>query len=138
MRTIFLGLLTTAALFVCAFMVLFLKLYLNGELTAEHGAVVEYKDFISILLTAIAVMIAIATVVSAIAAVWGYGVIREELNRTVARIAGDRAEEIARGRIDVMVPRLVAAQMAFEKQGTGTRGDEVAEEVSKEVDGGKG
>jgi hypothetical protein len=138
MRTIFLGLLATAALFICAFMILFLKLYLNGELTVEHSAVVEYKDFISILLTAIAVMIAIATAVAAMAAVWGYGAIREELNRTVAKTAGDRAEEIARSRIDVMVPQLVAEQMAFEKQGTESRGDDVAEEISKEVGGGKG
>jgi hypothetical protein len=93
---------------------------------------------VAILLTAIAVMIAIAAAVAAIAAVWGYGVIREELNRTVARMAGERAEEIARERIEVMVPELVAAQMAFEKQGTETRGDDVAEEVSKEVDSGEG
>src|SRR6266702_3068833 len=103
MRIIFRGLQLTAYVFICAFMILFLKLYLNGELSAEHP-VVEYKDFISILLTAIAVMIAIATAVAAIAAVWGYAVLREELNRTVARIASERAEEIARGRIDVMVP----------------------------------
>lgn len=66
-------------------------------------AVVEYKDFVSVLLTAIGVMIAVLAAIFAIAAIWGWGT----LERQVVTAAADRAEKEAR---DVMSAALKRAE----------------------------
>jgi hypothetical protein len=56
---------------------------------------IEYKYFISILLTALAVMIAVATILIAVAAIWGFAVLREEARSSAERIAAKVAREVA-------------------------------------------
>ena len=55
------------------------------------SATVEYKDFVSIILTALGVMIAILAAIFAIAAIWGWGT----LEREVLKAAVERAENAA-------------------------------------------
>jgi hypothetical protein len=56
---------------------------------------IEYKDFISILLTALGVMIAAATILIATAAIWGFAVLREEARSSAERTAAKVAREVA-------------------------------------------
>jgi hypothetical protein len=66
---------------------------------AKDGQGIEYKDFISILLTALAVMIAAATILLATAAIWGFTALREEARssaeKEASRVARDIAESVA-------------------------------------------
>src|ERR1700688_4495049 len=106
MHIIFRAIQVTFYFFFIGLAILILWLVVGGKLAAEHPTV-EYKDFVAILLTGLAVMIAVATVLAAAAAIWGYAIIREEIIRTVERVATKRAEEIARERTNDLVPRLV-------------------------------
>jgi hypothetical protein len=130
---IFVGLLTSASI------VLNLWFIGRGTLSEVHAPLVEYKDFVTILLTALAVMIAIATVLAAMAAVWGYVEIREGINRRVDEIASKRAAEVAtevaKDRTNAMVPELVNRAIEFAKQSEDVKGDEVADEIGKEGNG---
>jgi len=47
------------------------------------GDGIEYKDLITIILTALAVMIAVGTVVIAIMAIWGYKSISDEMKKMI-------------------------------------------------------
>jgi hypothetical protein len=133
MMIVFAALRAVAWCLFCALAVLFLYLYINGQIGAgpDHP-VIEYKDFVTILLTALAVMIAVATVVVAVAAVWGYVAIRDEISRTVKEIAGKRAEEVARDRIEAIAPGLVKEIIRFDEQLSESRSDDIAKEYSKE------
>jgi hypothetical protein len=70
---------------------------------AKDAQTLEYKDFISILLTGLAVMIAVATIMLAAAAVWGFEAIRKEAKAsaeiearvTSAKVAKEVAETVA-------------------------------------------
>jgi hypothetical protein len=69
----------------------------------KEAQALEYKDFISILLTGLAVMIATGTVMLAAAALWGFDVIRKEAKasaeaearKIAAQVAKDVAETVA-------------------------------------------
>jgi hypothetical protein len=144
LHAIFRGLQVTACFAIIAVGLITLYVFFIGDLTTEreHG-VVEYKDFVTILLTAVAVMIAVATVIVALMAVFGYTILRDEMNRTAAKIAEDkaseiarrRAEEVARERTDAMVPALVAQAVRFQGLEEGIPGDEVAAEIGREGTG---
>ncbi len=73
---------------------------LKSPATALSSPSLEYKDFVSILLTAIGVMIAVLTIFLAVVALWGYAQLKEEARRVaddVAREVGKQsAEEVAR------------------------------------------
>src|SRR6202034_452067 len=68
---------------------------------------VEYKDFVSILLTAIAVMIAVGAVIAAFAAIWGFDLLRREIVKTATDTATKVATDAATARVDALVPGLV-------------------------------
>jgi hypothetical protein len=69
----------------------------------KDAQTLEYKDFVTILLTVLAVMIAVATIMLAAAAVWGFEAIRKEAKASAeiearsiaAKVAKDIAETVA-------------------------------------------
>lgn len=103
---------------------MFLFVATSDSISSEHPNI-EYKDFVSILLTALAVMIAIAAVIAALAAIWGFAVLREEVSKAASSAARSETRKI--------VPGLVEEAMAFAQFGRESRGDEVADEYGKEV-----
>jgi hypothetical protein len=62
----------------------------------KDAQTIEYKDFISILLTGLAVMIAVATVFLAAAAIWGFEAIRREAKASAEIEARETATTVAR------------------------------------------
>jgi heme/copper-type cytochrome/quinol oxidase subunit 2 len=68
---------------------------------------IEYKDFISILLTGLAVMIAVATIVLAAAAIWGFEALRKEAKASAENVARETATAVA-----TVVAKDVAATVA--------------------------
>ena len=67
----------TLGFFNCAVLVLGVCMIWQGYWQPTVGASsIEYKDFVSILLTALGIMIAILTAVIAVAAIWGFENIR--------------------------------------------------------------
>ena len=56
---------------------------------------VEYKDLVVIILTALGVMIAVATIVLAALAIWGFSTLREEASRIAREVAPAAAREAA-------------------------------------------
>jgi hypothetical protein len=103
----------------------------NSPATGNHP-VVEYKDFVSILLTAIAVMIGVAAVFAAFAAIWGFDLLRREIVKT----ATEAAERAAAARVNELVPGLVDKAIEFEREVPGTEADKIAEEFGKEKGNG--
>lgn len=95
---------------------------------AEHQSI-EYKDFVSILLTALAVMVAVVTLLVAALAIWGFGAIREDVRGRAAREARREANRIAKD-----VAGAVAARTVRETLPVGTTGPE-AGEIAKAMDG---
>jgi hypothetical protein len=75
----------------------------------KDAQTIEYKDFITILLTGLAVMLAAGTVVIAAAAVWGFEAIRKEVRISAEVIARETSARVAK---EVAAP--VAARTARE------------------------
>src|SRR3954471_5594814 len=73
-----------------------LVLYLLSPHSPPESSTLEYKDFISILLTGLAVMIAVATVFLAAAAIWGFEAIRREAKASAEIEARETATTVAR------------------------------------------
>ena len=69
----------------------------------------EYKDLITIILTAIAVLLAGVTIIIALLAVWGYSSIRESVVKTAQEAAEQAARDTARS-----IAEPVAARVAEE------------------------
>jgi hypothetical protein len=117
--------------FVCAQMVLILHFVGHGDLERPSAPLIEYKDFVSILLMALGVMIAIATIFAAIGAFWGFDLLKRETQAS--------AEKIARERIEAMLPGLVVRAVRFEMQGqeglaqpsVDVSADQIADEIAK-------
>ena len=103
---------------------LILHFVARGDLSSPTAPIIEYKDFVTILLTALGVMIAVAAIFAAIAAIWGFEFLRRETRES--------AEKAARQQTEAMLPSLVQQQVQFELQGVKTSGDEIAAEMSKE------
>jgi hypothetical protein len=135
---VFRAFISVAVLFICAIAVLILycvahgNLVAHGDLFGPHPPVVEYKDFVTILLTALAVMIAVAAFVGAIAAVWGFTALREETHRAAEVAAKIAAEAVAKAHVETTVPRLVEEAVSFALKSKDTKADAVAEEYGKE------
>jgi hypothetical protein len=103
----------------------------HSPATGDHP-VVEYKDFVSILLTAIAVMIGVAAVFAAFAAIWGFDLLRREIVKT----ATEAAERAAAARVNELVPSQVDKALEFEREVPGAEADKIAEEFGKEKGNG--
>jgi hypothetical protein len=97
-------------------------------LVPEPAQAVEFKDFASILLTAVAVMFAIATVVIALAAIWGFSQLKDE----AAKVARDVASTVAKARAEEIVPGVVEQALNFDKQAvSAVDADKIAQEYGK-------
>jgi NADH:ubiquinone oxidoreductase subunit 4 (subunit M) len=90
--------------------------------------VVEYKDFVSILLTALGVMIALGAVLAALAAIYGFETIRKE----AVHAAEQTAARVAESKVNEIVPRLVEQVAKIDREVSGTQADQIAEEIDKE------
>lgn len=121
-----------AVLFICALTVLLFHFIAKGDLEKPSAPIVEYKDFVTILLTALGVIIAIATIFAAIGAIWGFDLLRRETHAS--------AEKAAREKVDEILPSLVEQAVRFQLQGSnalsGGKGsndqaDQIADEVAK-------
>lgn len=112
------------------FAVVLIAVYFMGAASRTTGAnpVIEYKDFVAILLTALGVMVAVAAVAAAFAAVWGFELLRKEMRE----VAG----QIAKNEVQATVPGLVDEAMAFQREGRVVAGDRVAEEYERETENG--
>lgn len=64
--------------------------------TGPHSASLEYKDFISILLTAIGVLLTALALIIGIAAVWGYAGLKEMTLAAATKTASETAANVAR------------------------------------------
>jgi predicted membrane protein len=80
-----------------AVLVIFVLYFLSHRylLPSKDAQTIEYKDFISILLTGLAVMIAVMTVFLAGAAIWGYERIRKEAREVAEKEAQKVASAVA-------------------------------------------
>jgi hypothetical protein len=113
-------------------MVLILWFVARGDLNKPEAPILEYKDFVAILLTALGVMIAIVTVFAAFGAIWGFDLLRRETHAT--------AEKVARDKVDEILPSLVEQAVRFQMQGpntqsgqdnSGDQADQIADEIAK-------
>lgn len=84
---IFFAVLNVAILIMASLFLIFHR----GFSVEDGRQVIDYKDFVSILLTAIAVMIAILTIFIAAAAVWGFSALKDE----ACRVARSEANQVA-------------------------------------------
>jgi hypothetical protein len=82
-----------------------------GFPSVGEGPSVEYKDFVSILLTVLAVMIGVAAFIVALVAIWGIA----EGRKMLESIARDIAEQAAIKRVNDLVPRMVDEALAFDQ-----------------------
>jgi hypothetical protein len=90
----------------------------------KDAQTIEYKDFISILLTGLAVMMAVGTIMIAAAAVWGFEAIRKEVRVSADAVARETATRIAK---EVAGP--IAARTAREVSPSDTSPAEAGELV---------
>lgn len=129
------------AAFMCGQMVVIGHFIARGDLSKPDGPIVEYKDFVTILLTCLAVMIAVATIFAAVAAVWGFDFLKRETQAHAEAAAHVSAEKIASERIEAILPGLVEQAVRFQmQQGSNTssgqnnsndQADQIADEVAK-------
>lgn len=85
--------------------------YLHPTLSIGNSHDLEYKDFISMLLTALGVLIAVMATTFAIAAIWGYGALREEVIKASKAEARGAAETEARATAEEVATK-VARELA--------------------------
>lgn len=106
----------------------------------------SYQDLITILLTAIAVLLAAVTVFIALAALWGYNTLKESAKSTAETIAREVAEQAARStatkvaRVVTMreLPEMVKVYASFDGQVPGGGTDELTDALKADGDGVEG
>jgi hypothetical protein len=109
-----------------AFALLVLYIFSKGGLAQTQA--LEYKDLISIVLTALAVMIATLTVFVAVAAIWGFTALREEARSAAENVAREAASETAK-RVAKEVAESVAARTVLDAKPAETTPTEAAQIV---------
>lgn len=89
----------------------------GGWQPASGNSGIEYKDFVSIVLSALSLMIAVLGASLAALAVYGFEVIR----KGAYRIAADKAEKVAKGVAEATAETVAAraAQAYLEQAGVG-------------------
>lgn len=122
------------AMFGCALFIMVFHFIAKGDLEKPSAPVIEYKDFVTILLTSLAVMIAVATVIAALIAIWGFDFIQRATKTSAENVAREHAEKIAQARVEAMLPALVQDAVRFETQNLSGSANRIAEEVAKDSD----
>lgn len=74
---------------------LFYYLHLNRHTILAPANGLEWKDFVSILLTALGVMLAVMTLFLAVLAIWGFNSLKEEAIRVARTAAMETAGPVA-------------------------------------------
>lgn len=120
---------------VCALIIAFLYFGFHGIYSVDHG--IEYKDLVTIILTAIAVLLAAVTLFVAAMAIWGYNSIREESVKAAVKAADAKAAEIAKNVAESVASREAIA-MLNTMQGAGQPGTEDELAVALRSVDGKG
>lgn len=111
-------------------MVLFYLCIRSGLLPVPPPGV-EYKDLITIILTAVAVLLAAVTVIIALLAFWGYNSIRE----SAEKVAKETAERVAARTAEPVAAR-VALQVAERARGVPPPNDGVTSALAEGPTGG--
>ena len=78
-----------------AILLVFGLLYFGFRGLDLHPNGIEYKDLITIILTAIAVLLASVTIFVALMAIWGYSTIRDAAEKAAREVATDVAQTVA-------------------------------------------
>lgn len=79
--------------------------------SGKDTAGLEYKDFVSILLTALSAMVAIVAVFMAILAIWSYKHMAELVTHAAEKSASEKASEMMGGWLANDAPRSVSQQL---------------------------
>jgi hypothetical protein len=79
--------------------------------SAKDVSSLDYRDFVSILLAALGVMIAVFTVIISILAIWGYNNIQITAKETAEKTAKETAEKIAKEWMVSNAPELIQKQV---------------------------
>ena len=114
-------------LFTAAVAVIALYIIWKGGFRHVETQGIEYKDFISILLTALGVMIALAALLVAMLAVWTY--------KNAMELITDASRKAARERVDEVVPDLVEDALRFAREepaDAARKADEIASSYSRQ------
>lgn len=94
---------------VFALIVLIILIYRSSFHPSLDG--MEYKDFISIILTALAALLAAVTIIIALVGAWGYNSIRDNATRVAESVAAQTAENVA-ARTAKEVAEIIATRVA--------------------------
>lgn len=91
------GINTILLVFVIALLITNVVLMRSGHPVVMPGGKdaqgLEYKDFLTIILTALAVMVGVATLMLAALAVYGYGALKDEAMKTASVVAARTVRE---------------------------------------------
>lgn len=93
----------------------------------------SYQDLVTILLTAIAVILAAVTIFVALVALWGYTALRENAKAAAEKVARETAEEAARAEATAVARTLTMRELPemvrlyFSTVGAPSRGEETQE-----------
>jgi hypothetical protein len=117
---VFASVLNVSAIFVVGFLV-----WNSGWQPSIGASKIEYKDFISIILTSLALMIALLGVVLAGFAFYGFEVIKKGAHRIAAMEARRVAKEVAHAEARIISPSVAAraAEEYLEQMQAGLGGD---------------
>lgn len=78
-----------------AILLVFAAFYLGHHRLGFGDGEIEYKDLITIILTAVAVLLAAVTIFVALMAIWGYNSLRDEATRVAVKTAANVARVVA-------------------------------------------
>lgn len=109
-----------------AFAVLALFFIFRGGVKADPSAGLEYKDFISILLTGLSVMIAIGAIFIAVLAIWSYSHFKTLTEASAEKAASAKAEGMVSEWLATEAPAVVRKNVELLTDATLGSGDDVA------------
>jgi hypothetical protein len=107
-----------------AFAIMALYFIFRGGVVTPASQPLEYKDFVSILLTALGVMIAVAALFVAFFAIWGYKSAKELISEIAEKAARDTAQS-------------VALRTAFDSKTSAPEAKEIVDAVTGEAEGAR-
>src|SRR6266403_1510692 len=90
----------------------------------------EYKDLLTVLLTALTALLAGLAIFIGILAIWGYNSIRDAAERAAERAADSKAEETARAVAETVATR-VAEEVASQRVPAEDRTDDLTAALSQ-------
>jgi uncharacterized membrane protein YidH (DUF202 family) len=122
-------------IFNLAFAVLALFFIFRGGVKTDPSAGLEYKDFVSILLTGLSVMIAIGAIFIAVLAIWSYNHFKTLTEASAEKAASEKAEEMVLSWLSNEAPAVVRKHVDLLTDATLGNGDDdtAADDIGKEA-----